>query len=136
MNSYVVYADGGCRRNGGATAEAYGSYAKETRGGRREFVRLTFPHARTNNQAEYQTLLSVLEALQALLAQNKRAKVSIYMDSNLVVNQLSGAWRTKDPILRDLRNRAAQYLQELAESGVEASVTYLPRAEIEAVLGH
>jgi ribonuclease HI len=53
---------------------------------------------RTNNQAEYEALISALERASALGSR----EVTCYSDSQLVVKQLNGEWRVKEPELRSL----------------------------------
>lgn len=50
---------------------------------------------RTNNQAEYEALISALERASALGS----PEVKCYLDSELVVRQLNGEYRTRKPEL-------------------------------------
>ena len=52
----------------------------------------------TNNRAEYQALIKGLD----LAARHTRDSVHCYLDSELVVKQMTGAWRLKDDELRAL----------------------------------
>jgi ribonuclease HI len=64
-------------------------------------------HAVTNNQAEYLTLINALESLGGRLGTDARAAtVSIWGDSNLVVNQVKGSWKVKNVELAPLVERA------------------------------
>lgn len=85
----TLYTDGGSRGNpgpaalgvvlkdtSGETVDEYGEYLGEM----------------TNNQAEYRALLSGIR--KALKLGAKRLKV--YMDSELIVKQMTGAYRVKD----------------------------------------
>ena len=63
----------------------------------------------TNNVAEYQ---AVIEGLNWLALNQKEAnlpkkgsKIFWFLDSKLVVEQLSGRWRIKDPRLKGLRDK-------------------------------
>ena len=60
----------------------------------------------TNNVAEYEGLLMGLEALLKM----GRKKVVIQSDSQLMVRQLTGAYRVKDDKLKKLFARAAHLL--------------------------
>lgn len=51
-------------------------------------------HPMTNNQAEWLALLSLLMDLEP------NTKILIYSDSQIVVNQLTGLWETKNEIDR------------------------------------
>jgi ribonuclease HI len=56
----------------------------------------------TNNQAEYNALI---EGLRTVKAWNPD-RVEIYLDSNLVVEQISGKYRIKEPELQRLHAEA------------------------------
>jgi ribonuclease HI len=56
----------------------------------------------TNNQAEY---LAVIEGLRAV-EEWKPDRLEVYLDSKLVVEQLGGRWRVKEPALRPLHHQA------------------------------
>ncbi|MCD2198556.1 MULTISPECIES: ribonuclease HI [unclassified Halobacterium] len=73
----------------------------------------------TNNQAEYEALLAVLEAA----ADFGFDEIEIRGDSQLVEKQVKGAWDTNDPELREKRVRA----RELLERFEEWSLTHIPR---------
>lgn len=93
----LLYTDGGARGNPGPAAvgvviktprgqiiEEFGEYLGEV----------------TNNQAEYQALTKGLEYCLALGAK----QVDCYLDSELVVKQLKGEYKVKEPVLRMVRN--------------------------------
>jgi ribonuclease HI len=61
----------------------------------------------TNNVAEYEALLMGLEALIAL----GKKKVRVQSDSELMVRQLNGLYRVRDPKLQSLYNRARDLLR-------------------------
>jgi ribonuclease HI len=62
----------------------------------------------TNNQAEYEALVRALEAAVDFGFDSLR----IRGDSQLVVEQVNGAWDTNDPELREKRVRARELLRE------------------------
>lgn len=73
----------------------------------------------TNNQAEYKALIRGLQA-----AQNYGFdEIHIRSDSELLVNQLRGEWKTNDPTLRELRVTA----NELLASFDDWVITHVPR---------
>jgi len=90
-----IYSDGGSRGNPGPSAIAFivlgedGKILKKYSG---------YVGIRTNNQAEYEALLSALEFASEQAAE----EVFCYMDSELVVKQLNGEYKVKDPKLRTL----------------------------------
>jgi len=63
---------------------------------------------RTNNQAEYEALISALNAA----AQITHQTVTCKLDSELVVKQLNGEYRVKDPKLKPLWLKAQQLKQK------------------------
>ena len=75
----------------------------------------------TNNVAEYEALL---HALRWALAQGAR-RVSVFSDSELVVKQMSGAYKVKHPDMQ-ARNREAQGL--LRRFGA-ARIAHVPREQ-------
>jgi len=64
----------------------------------------------TNNQAEYQALLAALRRARSLRAKS----VTVRSDSQLLVRQMTGAYRVKHPGLLHL-NRAVRRLLETFE---------------------
>lgn len=65
----------------------------------------------TNNVAEYRALIAGLEAARPFGAR----RLVVRADSLLVVRQLQGAWRVKQPHLRPLHAQARALLDEYAE---------------------
>lgn len=65
----------------------------------------------TNNVAEY---TAVIDALEWLIANNEKGSVIRFvLDSELVVNQMNGKYRIKDPHLRELSLKARILESEL-----------------------
>lgn len=75
----------------------------------------------TNNAAEYRALLLGLEACRGLGAR----RVELRLDSELVVRQLSGEYRVKEPTLAPLHAEALQALGQFDGW----TVRHVPRAE-------
>ncbi len=123
----VIYADGGCHGNGTAEADMYGSY-RIYADGEREIghCQLTGLGKGTNNRAEYLTLI---DALKWCLGKPK--PIVIYSDSQLMVNQVNGEWRVKEPSLQGLCEEAARLLKLC-----QASLRWVRRDEIVKRLGH
>jgi ribonuclease HI len=69
----------------------------------------------TNNQAEYLALIEGLEEA----ARWKPERLEVYMDSQLVVEQLAGRYRVKNSDLRTLHAKALQLLQGFEETAVQ-----------------
>ncbi|MDI9369478.1 MAG: ribonuclease HI family protein [Synergistaceae bacterium] len=75
---------------------------------------------RTNNEAEYDALIILLEEIR----ERGLRSVAISGDSSLVVKQVTGAWKIKEPRLRPLAERALELLTE-----TESSLSWVPREE-------
>ena len=91
----VIYTDGGARGNPGPAAigavvgsKKYGEYIGET----------------TNNVAEYKALVFALKKAKALLgkAKAKETGVFCYMDSELLMKQLTGQYKIENEDLQPL----------------------------------
>jgi ribonuclease HI len=70
---------------------------------------------RTNNQAEYEALICGLEALEP----DPPAHLTVYSDSELMVRQLNGQYKVKDPDLKDRFIRVSQLLLRIGSVSVE-----------------
>lgn len=95
----TIYFDGGSRGNPGPS---YGSWqiilGQKIMRGQWEVV-----NPLTCNEAEYLTLWL---ALHELLAKCEGFQgVEVFSDSQLLVNQVSGRWKTKHPRMRELREK-------------------------------
>ena len=77
----------------------------------------------TNNVAEYQALISGLE----LALEHEVREIEIFLDSTLVVSQVTGKWKIKNDRLRGLAVRA----RSLIDKFDRASISYVPRADNE-----
>ncbi len=76
--------------------------------------------ALTNNEAEYWALIYALTEIR----EQGLSDVEIRMDSRLVVEQVRGGWKVREPRLQPL-HRYARYLLEK----VGARVVWIPRKE-------
>ncbi|HXG26806.1 MAG TPA: ribonuclease HI family protein [Candidatus Binatia bacterium] len=76
----------------------------------------------TNNVAEYTAVVRAIALAQELGAR----RLELLLDSKLIVEQLAGRWRVKDPKLRPLWAEALQRLRTLPDGWVAAHV---PRAQ-------
>ncbi len=109
---YAITFDGGSQGNPGP---GYGSYRlMRLVDGRSGLVRLDFGREMTSNEAEYQTLISALEGLIERIEKAGRDPtnfaVEVRGDSELVLRQVKGEWKTKDERMRALCNHARQLL--------------------------
>lgn len=117
-----IYADGGSRGNPGVAGSGTAVFDAATNELLREIVYVVGKKA-TNNVAEYHGLLRGLEAAAELGA----SEVYVFMDSKLVVEQMSGRWKIKHP---DMQKLAAQG-RKLAERFDRVAYTWIPRAQNE-----
>lgn len=133
MNQYKVFLDGGSKGNTKDSGLAYGSYFFMNMGTKEhKIIRLEYPKLNTSNEAEWETLIKVLEMLE----KSPKARVRLFMDSKLVVNQFNGDWRCKDSRMLDYKMRAHELLHKLENSEIDLSLEWIPRDDIEMFLGH
>ncbi len=91
----IVHTDGGSRGNPGPAAAGY---TLDDVDGHRLQAKAFFLGETTNNVAEYTALIKALEAVRKLGAK----QVTVYSDSELMVRQLSGAYKVKSEAIRPL----------------------------------
>jgi phosphoribosylglycinamide formyltransferase-1 len=91
----IIHTDGGSRGNPGPAAAGF---VLEDLDGRRLQARAFFLGETTNNVAEYTALIKALEAARRLGAD----QVVVHTDSELMVRQLSGAYKVKSETIRPL----------------------------------
>jgi len=113
-----VYSDGASRGNPGISAIAFMIVTEEGRLLKR-YSR--YVGVRTNNQAEYEALISALESASKLTDQ----EVTCCMDSELVVKHLNGEYQVRNPTLKTLWLR----VQELKQSFRRITFTSVPRTD-------
>src|SRR5512147_368085 len=94
-----TYSDGGARGNPGPAAAAFLILSDKNEIIRKESH---FLGERTNNQAEYEALISALESALQLGAQ----EIISHLDSQLVCKHLTGEYKVKNPELRKLWDKA------------------------------
>jgi probable phosphoglycerate mutase len=88
----IVEADGGSRGNPGPAG--YGAVVRDAATGSVLADRAAAIGRATNNVAEYEGLIA---GLRAAAETDPAADVEVRMDSNLVVEQMSGRWKIKHP---------------------------------------
>jgi ribonuclease HI len=131
---YLLIFDGGSKGNPGP---GYGSYAiTRLQDGARRLERLDLGEGYTNNEAEYDVLIAALEDLIARIEDAGRApdefSLEVRGDSSLVVNQVLGRWKAKEPRMRQRRDRCRRLLSRFGAVVLKAH----PREESVRVLGH
>ena len=102
----VIYTDGGSRGNPGPAAS--GVVMKNEQGKTIEAFG-TFLGEQTNNFAEYTAAIEGLQHAIALGAD----EVELIADSKLVVEQLNGNWKVKEPSIQKLFVKAYNEMQKI-----------------------
>ncbi len=112
----IIHADGASRHNPGPAA--IGATIKDARGKLLASISHGIGMA-TNNQAEY---LAAISAVRKAIELGAR-RVDIYMDSELVVKQVSGLYRTRNAGLKS----GLGELMKLLGSLDGYTINYVPR---------
>ncbi|MCS7283669.1 MAG: ribonuclease HI family protein [Anaerolineae bacterium] len=125
--------DGGSRGNPGP---GYGTYRVDLPEGNFFYDSLEFGRRMTNNEAEYQTLLTALDTLIPLLRNTgkdpRNYKLEVMGDSALVLSQVSGAWKARKERMRHLRDQVRERLSQFGEY----ELIRVPRSLSVRYLGH
>jgi len=100
---YIVHTDGAARGNPGPAAIGV---VIEDAEGRTIYEASRALGIKTNNEAEYLALIVALEYLKEARAE----EADFRLDSELVVKQLKGEYRVKEPRLKLLHARATMLL--------------------------
>ncbi|MBL7150450.1 ribonuclease HI family protein [Candidatus Microgenomates bacterium] len=126
-----IYCDGGAIGNPGPAA--VGVVIQDEKGKVLTQFGKPIGHA-TNNIAEYMGVIEALKCLNvrgSILRQSsgqgfgaRGQRVDFYLDSRLVVNQLNGVFKVKNPKLRELVLKIRNLEQEV---GAEIFYHYIPR---------
>src|SRR5205823_9721033 len=102
----VAHSDGGARGNPGPAG--YGVVIQDE-AGRRVAALSEYLGHQTNNFAEYQGLIA---ALEYAIAHGPKA-LKLISDSELLVRQIKGIYKVKNPTLQDLHGRAKELIAQL-----------------------
>lgn len=114
----VLYTDGASRGNPGPAGA--GALITDLEGATVAEKAVYLGEA-TNNQAEYQALLIGLKAAVKLAP----SRLTVRMDSELIVKQLNGEYRVRNRDLQPLHSRARELMQRFGE----VSIVHVPREE-------
>ncbi len=107
----TIYVDGGSRGNPGQAAVGAVIILKG-----REISRISKPiGTATNNEAEYQALITALEEARHLGA----TSVHVKMDSELMIRQLLKKYNVKSQNLRPYYEKVVNLLREYRDVGLE-----------------
>jgi ribonuclease HI len=102
----VAHSDGGARGNPGPAG--YGVVIEDQSGGKIAELSQYLGH-QTNNFAEYQGLIAALE----YALQHGPKALKLISDSELLVRQIKGIYKVKNPTLKDLHGRAQELIAQL-----------------------
>jgi len=122
-NNFIIHTDGGARGNPGPAATGF---IIET-GSQIVYQSGTYIGNTTNNVAEYTAVIHALTWLKT----NPSSLLSIsslhfFLDSSLVVNQLNGIFKIREPHLIPLSQTIHSIISSLS---LPTSFAYVPRAQ-------
>jgi len=102
FSKIIIHADGGSRKNPGAAAIGIIIFDEERK--KLESYKECIGNT-TNNVAEYKALLKALQ----LAAKHTRKEVHIFMDSELIINQMNGVYKIKSADMLELFQKVKDY---------------------------
>jgi ribonuclease HI len=102
----IAHSDGGARGNPGPAG--YGVVIQDEAGHKVAVLSQYLGH-QTNNFAEYQGLIAALE----FALQHGPKALKVVSDSELLVRQIKGIYKVKNPTLQDLHARAKELIAQL-----------------------
>jgi len=111
MMSVSLYCDGASRGNPGPSGAGVVLLDEK---GEQIFELSRYLDNGTNNEAEYRALVRGLEAAADLGVK----QIEIFSDSELVVRQISGKYKVRNPRLRSLFDQAVSRLQQFDEYAI------------------
>ena len=115
---FCIHADGASRGNPGESGA--GAVISDSRGRTLKELKAYLGVA-SNNGAEYQAAILALERAFELGAK----RVTLFLDSELVVRQLRGEYRVREPHLKSLHQKARETLNRFSQY----SILSIPREE-------
>lgn len=114
----TIFTDGGARGNPGPAGAGAAIYK-----GEKEIGHVSkFLGKQTNNWAEYEALVLALEAAKKVT--KKGDSVTVKMDSELIVKQMKGEYKVKDP---ELKKKHARVRELIAESFPKITFVHVRR---------
>lgn len=127
---YKIFTDGGSRGNPGEAA--IGIVVINPENGKKLAEIAKCIGKATNNIAEYS---AVLEALHWVKKQKKKdCELDFILDSELVVKQLTGEYKVKDPNLKVIYFKVKQLIFELGNRSAFTSVKREKNREADALV--
>jgi ribonuclease HI len=85
----------------------------------------------TNNRAEYAAVLNALRytASRLDMLAEREMGVTVYSDSQLIINQIRGIYRVNHPHLADLRADVVSLANNFIDRGVRIGFEWIPREQ-------
>ena len=128
MEKIIIYTDGGARGNpgpAGAGAVIYEGDPSNLSGHAKKVteVKVFLGQKQTNNWAEYEAVVIAIGRAMELGFLGR--DIEFRLDSQLVVEQLSGNWKIKEPTLKSQVAKVKSLLKDFGE----VRFTYVPREE-------
>lgn len=114
----IIFTDGASRGNPGHSSYGF-TISNESK--KVVYEEGKYLGINTNNFAEYSAVLAALNYVKEHI--KKTPGIDFYMDSKLVVEQLSGRFKIKSPTLKILISR----IKRIEESLKEVTYTHIPR---------
>ena len=119
MHTIIIYTDGGARNNPGPA----GVGVVIMDGGRVIAELKQYLGEQTNNWAEYEALALALQEAKRRKLQGR--SIEIRMDSKLVIEQIAGNWKVKEPTLKPQVAKARALLADFPKY----KFVHIPREE-------
>lgn len=116
----LVFTDGGARGNPGPAGAGVVIVQSGTKVAE---VKKYLGERQTNNWAEYEAVVLALQKLKELGLEGET--IEFKLDSLLVVEQLNGKWKVKEPTLKPQVARVRELLKDFNNY----SFTHIPREE-------
>jgi ribonuclease HI len=129
-DQYVIFCDGGSRGNPGPAATGWVVYGpfndlKEFKKieesdlelfSGKELIRSgSYVGETTNNVAEWRSVIEALEWIAHHVKDSEKVEVFVFMDSQLVIRQISGQYKVKQPHLKPLHMVAIDLINGFAK---------------------
>ena len=104
MQKVIIYTDGGSRGNPGPAGIGV---VIQDEAGNTLHESSAFIGETTNNIAEYEALIRALEDMQMFGDKLPSMEVEVRMDSELIVRQMQGIYKVKEPSLKERFGKVA-----------------------------
>ncbi|MFH2105989.1 MAG: ribonuclease HI family protein [Candidatus Micrarchaeota archaeon] len=114
---FIIYTDGACSGNPGPMGIGYVIHVS----GKVEIKGSEAIGNGTNNIAEYS---AVIKALEVAIKEYKPDKIELRADSQLIIRQLNGEYKVKDPKLKQLKAKI-----DALTNGISMKYVHIPREE-------